>query len=231
MLSQGKPRPPKTYFTETQQIELPTTVSTSERKKTFELDLKQQPQPHTVAQKWVDKFQNFSSGINSCLFTFSSQPKVENQIENSNHVTNSAEKKAVQEKNRSVDVYHETVRQRATRNKTETVKDVFVEDVTAAPEASPIVASRKKVTSFAKSSLKRASKKESIEDLPCSVKELRSKFESEKSTESKILNVNHSSPKKSVVSHKIDFKKGFNVMSSLTRRSALSVSKSMQNLR
>ena len=81
------------------------------------------------------------------------------------------------------------------------------------------------------------------EELP-SVRELRSKFETSKSgnkqqndTTKKSREIASSSPPTSSSnmspakkSNKIDFKKGFNVMSSLTRRSAMSVSKSMQNL-
>lgn len=100
----------------------------------------------------------------------------------------SIENKPTPQKDRCLDVYHETVRQRVSRN-TEAVTEVFDE---------------KKSNEFSSS-----------------VKELRSKFEADEQQPTLI---------KATLMKKIDFKKGFNVMSSLTRRSAMSVSKSMQNL-
>lgn len=170
------PKPPKTYFIDaSNKVELPSsTVSTSERKKTF-------------------------------------LQSIENHEEHQENTNNSGEKKPSQQKDRCLDVYHETVRQRVTRS-TEAVKDVF--------EDKKSTFSKKKRNAFQK-------EKEIINDdeLP-SVRELRSKFENGK----KVEQVQPTAVKKSVVGNKIDFKKGFNVMSSLTRRGALSVSKSMQNL-
>ena len=131
------------------------------------------------------------------------------------------------QKDRSVDVYHETVRQRATRS-TEAAKDVFTETANHSSSKK----SKKKSTS------RPASQKDHIndEDLP-SVKELRSKFEvqnqdkpAKKLTDEPAKKSSNAANVAAKMKNKIDFKKGFNVMSSLTRRSASSVSKSMQNL-
>ena len=121
------------------------------------------------------------------------------------------------QKDRSVDVYHETVRQRVTRN-TEAVKDVFNEDVNHGTH---------KKTKKKQRTSSNPQKDINDEELP-SVKELRSKFEGGDKT--KMIEEQPSKKSSGKMKGKIDFKKGFNVMSSLTRRSASSVSKSMQNL-
>ena len=211
------PKPPKTYFTDnlkSSQIELPTnSVSTSERKKNFE-----------NGQNFykTDKFKE-EPVLKGEKFTGSSKKKVEIVQDLPNNGT--IDKKP-QQKDRSVDVYHETVRQRATRS-TEDIQDVFPEE-------------DQKVVKKATKSLKKArapqhpQKDINDDELP-SVRELRSKFESGKQkmarNDSKESEKRNSSSNNAVKkSGKIDFKKGFNVMSSLTRRSAMSVSKSMQNL-
>ena len=191
------PNPPKTYFNDDQKTIMPTQVNTEERKKNF---LKMQQQSSIV--------------------------KSSKQMITSMTDTNTIDKKNSQ-KDRSVDVYHETVRQRATRN-TEAAKDVFIEQVAD-------------IKNTKKSSKKKSRpQKDHIndEELP-SVKELRSKFELQNADlkNSKSVMEEPAAAKKSssnanvkIAKSKIDFKKGFNVMSSLTRRSASSVSKSMQNL-
>ena len=145
------------------------------------------------------------------------------------------------QKDRSVDVYHETVRQRATRN-SEAIKEVFA-DVQEENTTNTQHTSIKKPNRKKNRAPQNPQKDINDEDLP-SVKELRSKFENEKSKNSGATNNNNSnsndtantdsippaSKKSAFKASKIDFKKGFNVMSSLTRRSAMSVSKSMQNL-
>ena len=151
------------------------------------------------------------------------------------------------QKDRSVDVYHETVRQRATRN-SEAIKEVFA-DVQEENTTNTQTTSIKKPNRKKNRAPQNPQKDINDEDLP-SVKELRSKFENEKSknpgttnnnsNNKKIENSNTTatpsdsippaSKKSAFKPTKIDFKKGFNVMSSLTRRSAMSVSKSMQNL-
>ena len=121
------------------------------------------------------------------------------------------------QKDRSVDVYHETVRQRVTRN-TEAVKDVFNDESHHGTHKKTKKKPRTSSTS---------QKDINDEELP-SVKELRSKFEVV--DKSKIMEEQPAKKSGGKMKGKIDFKKGFNVMSSLTRRSASSVSKSMQNL-
>ena len=197
------PQPPPTYFNDDQKPEIIpiAQVNTEERKKNF---LKMQQQ--------------------------SSQMK--GQADNNNADTNTIDKKNSQ-KDRSVDVYHETVRQRATRN-TEAAKDVFIEQLQLAPDQA--VKNTKK-SSKKKSSSRPTSQKDHIndEELP-SVKELRSKFELQNNSSKSVMTLEEPAKKSSSTNpgvktkSKIDFKKGFNVMSSLTRRSASSVSKSMQNL-
>lgn len=167
---------------------------------------------------------------------------------------NNEEKKVIQ-KDRSVDVYNETVRQRVTRNlaksNVEITKDVFkridskvnknatavekinhVEaDVAATPKGS---SSSSSSTTFVK---KRRAPQPTFkcndindDELP-SVRQLRDKFENDQRVASDTkLNVVPLSTKKREALNKLSFKKGFNVMSSLTRRGASALSISMHNL-
>ena len=159
--------------------------------------------------------------------------------ESANSNGNTTIEKKPSQKDRSVDVYHETVRQRVTRS-TEAVKDVFTPDQDS--NTNNINNNKKAAKNKKQRAPQHPQKDINDEELP-SVRELRSKFETSKSggnkqqndTTKKSREIASSSPPTSSSSpakksNKIDFKKGFNVMSSLTRRSAMSVSKSMQNL-
>ena len=189
------PKPPKTYFTDNViNVDLPQ-VSTEERKKNLLHSIdssssskKEVAKPLIASTKAKDK------------------PKAEQ--------TNGTIEKKPSQKDRSVDVYHETVRQRATRT-SEPARDVFTEH-------EPAEQTR---TSKKKRAPQHPQKDINDEDLP-SVKELRSRFEAEKAATVNLIAESPTKTKKKA----IEFKKGFNVMCSLTRRSAMSLSKSMQNL-
>ena len=240
------PKPPKTYFTDnnknTSKIDLPNTVSTSERKKNF-LQSIENKDTTTVSKK-----NNTINTNNKKKQETEVQPAQQQQRyqtkdpeiqESANSNGNTTIEKKPSQKDRSVDVYHETVRQRVTRS-TEAVKDVFTPD-----QDSNTNNNNKKAAKNKKQRAPQHPQKDiNDEELP-SVRELRSKFETSKSggnkqqndTTKKSREIASSSPPTSSStmspakkSNKIDFKKGFNVMSSLTRRSAMSVSKSMQNL-
>jgi len=237
------PKPPKTYFTDnnknTSKIDLPNTVSTSERKKNF-LQSIENKDTTTVSKK-----NNTINTNNKKKQETEVQPAQQQRYqtkdpeiqESANSNGNTTIEKKPSQKDRSVDVYHETVRQRVTRS-TEAVKDVFTPD-----QDSNTNNNNKKAAKTKKQRAPQHPQKDiNDEELP-SVRELRSKFETSKSggnkqqndTTKKSREIASSSPPTSSSSpakksNKIDFKKGFNVMSSLTRRSAMSVSKSMQNL-
>jgi hypothetical protein len=248
------PKPPRTFFTDhvSVKVDVPK-VSTEEKKKSFLQSLEKKPETNPVQQdnkkkdskikaedKKFDTYDHHKiikadkkATILEKKTSIEAVKKSTSDKGQPKAGTDTVEKKPSQ-KDRSVDVYHETVRQRATRGSstTDTLKDVFPE---------PAQAVRKTTTLGGGSKKKRAphhpQKDINDEDLP-SVKHLMSKFESEKnsSSTSSSSSGSDSSPKKTKKtgggggSGKIDFKKGFNVMSSLTRRSAMSVSRSMQNL-
>ena len=230
------PKPPKTYFTDNNKncskIDLPNTVSTSERKKNF-LQSIENKEPNANKKQNVNKKTEAEVPPPPPPSNQRYQTK-ETEIIHENGksgTTGDTIDKKPSQKDRSVDVYHETVRQRVTRS-TEAVKDVF----TADQETTTTPMSKKSTAKAKKQRAPQHPQKDFDEELP-SVRELRSKFEISKATGAKQSDQaaatkknaqSSSSPTKK--SSKIDFKKGFNVMSSLTRRSAMSVSKSMQNL-
>ena len=131
------------------------------------------------------------------------------------------EKKSIQ-KDRSVDVYNETVRQRVSRNGSVELslsKDVF----------SPIIDTKTDTDEPTKSYIKKRRAPQPThkcnvgvsdindDDLP-SVRQLRNKFENDQRFASDTkLNVVPLSSKKREALNKLSFKKGFNVVSSLTR--------------
>ena len=229
------PKPPKTYFTDnnktTPKIDLPSTVSTSERKKNFLQSIENKDSTATK-KNTINKKKDLEHSARGQKDTEVQQRQQVKESEIQENTTNARDNsittnntngtidKKPSQKDRSVDVYHETVRQRATRS-TEPVKDVFP----GSDQDSTMT--RQKPGKKKQRAPQHPQKDINDEELP-SVRELRSKFETSKNGAKKVANSPSSSPSKK--SSKIDFKKGFNVMSSLTRRSAMSVSKSMQNL-
>ena len=132
------------------------------------------------------------------------------------------EKKSIQ-KDRSVDVYNETVRQRVSRNGSVELslsKDVF----------SPIIDTKTDTDEPSKSYIKKRRAPQPThkcnvgvsdindDDLP-SVRQLRNKFENDQrfASDTKLNVVVPLSSKKREALNKLSFKKGFNVVSSLTR--------------
>ena len=132
------------------------------------------------------------------------------------------EKKSIQ-KDRSVDVYNETVRQRVSRNGSVELtlsKDVF----------SPIIDAKTDTEEPTKSYIKKRRAPQPThkcnvgvsdindDDLP-SVRQLRNKFENDQrfASDTKLNVVVPLSSKKREALNKLSFKKGFNVVSSLTR--------------
>ena len=251
------PKPPKTYFTDNApknaKIEVPTVNTEERKKKLFESlekkeSVEEKPKKKDESKKTVIEEKESKPVKEKPSRKESSESKTsKKQVE---IVTTKDPIKAVttfkepindqgtldkkpSQKDRSVDVYHETVRQRATRN-SEAIKEVFAD---VQEDNIPATANTVKKPNRKKNRAPQNPQKDiNDEDLP-SVKELRSRFEKERSNsliESKKIKEGiqeSSAPKKSWTKpSKIDFKKGFNVMSSLTRRSAMSVSKSMQNL-
>ena len=157
-----------------------------------------------------------------------------------------AEEKKIAQKDRSVDVYNETVRQRVSRNggvELSLSKDVFSKIIEKknTPVSNKIIEEEVEETpkqSFVKK--RRAPQPHhkcnigvadiNDDDLP-SVRQLRNKFENDQRVLSDTkLNVVPLSSKKREALNKLSFKKGFNVMSSLTRRGASALSVSMHNL-
>ena len=143
------------------------------------------------------------------------------------------------DRDRSVDVYNETVRQRATtRTVPPSTKDVFPAKKDGGSSDGMTEATKKKVRRNIHSKTSRVtSVVTDIDDdeLP-SVRKLRSRFEDRRevvtSASTPQLNVvtTASSPKRNKFAFKAKGVNPFNVMSSLTRRSAMSVSKSLYNI-
>ena len=136
------------------------------------------------------------------------------------------EKKKHQQKDRSVDIYHETVRQRVSRSEqnVKLAEDVFKTDANSVVNSLSI----KKKSLVEKSSGKKSDMimNAQEEDMP-SVRHLRSKFELNKMHHNQV-----GSPGDSLNSNKRSEKKsGFLVMSSLTRRGAINVSKSLKSVK
>ena len=250
------PKPPKTYFTDNApknaKIEVPTVNTEERKKKLFEsLEKKElvedkpkkkdeikktvieEKESKPVKEKPSRKEPSESKASKKQVEIVTKKEPVKAATTTFKEPINdqgTLDKKPSQ-KDRSVDVYHETVRQRATRN-SEAIKEVFAD---VQEDNLPVANTVKKPNRKKNRAPQNPQKDINDEDLP-SVKELRSRFEKERSNsliESKKIKevLQESAPKKSWSKpSKIDFKKGFNVMSSLTRRSAMSVSKSMQNL-
>ena len=142
------PKPPKTYFTDNNKntskiADLPNTlVSTSERKKNFLQSIENKDTTTTVSKKnntintnnkkkqetevqptQQQRYQQETEVQSTQQQRYQTKdPEIQESATNSNGNT-TIEKKPSQ-KDRSVDVYHETVRQRVARS-TEAVKDVF----------------------------------------------------------------------------------------------------------
>ncbi len=209
------PKPPKTYFTES--VNNKNNAKPGKIKTLFERKEEEPPRPKPAPEK--------------------KKNQVKTSFVEANNSSNSSQDKETKptQKDRSVDVYHETVRQRATSRNGDasatTAKEVF-------QESNNSTLSKKSKGSISKKKQRAPQHPQNDindDDLP-SVKQLRSRFEHEESSDNPnperqpsaamISNNKDKSLKKS----KIDFKKGYNVMFSLTRRSAMSVSKSMQNL-
>ena len=149
------------------------------------------------------------------------------------------ESKEQKDRDRSVDVYNETVRQRATSRPHEDImsKDVFNkkpqeklnENANETPEKS---GKKFRRNIHSKHHIRGAVAQDIDDDELPSVRQLRSRFEDKKGTVSAStpqLNIDNKNQVKKTLP-KFAFKKGFNVMSSLTRRSAISVSKSLHNI-
>ena len=144
-----------------------------------------------------------------------------NNGNNSQNVNNTVEKKQ-QQKDRSVDVYHETIRQRLSRT-TEAPKlskDVFKTNETG--KGSTLKKTKAQAPPppppSARPSEPEGHHQHDEDDMP-SVRQLRSKFETRR----------HSPPRTVEVAANTK-KSGFLVMSSLTRRGAVNMSRSLHNL-
>lgn len=157
-----------------------------------------------------------------------------------------AEEKKIAQRDRSVDVYNETVRQRVARNggvelslskdvfskiienKNNTISNKIIEEEVEEPPKQSFVKKRRAPQPHHKCNIGVADIND--DDLP-SVRQLRNKFENDQRVSSDTkLNVVPLSSKKREALNKLSFKKGFNVMSSLTRRGASALSVSMHNL-